>query len=134
MKKCLLLPIFFAILLSSCREEKAEESFTVGLEEQFQHGKINKSAKHSLQFSITEINDSRCPSDVVCIWEGKADVRLSIESPQKGEIVLSTYNNLVDTFANYSFTLIDVSPYPVSTKTIELEDYTVLIKIEEIQD
>ncbi len=129
MKQLLLTFIFTATLFLACNNEELPNGFKIGTEQNFRHGTLNLSDNNSLEFSITEINDSRCPSDVYCAWEGKADVKLEIESPQKGTLVLSTHDNRIDTFGIYSFELIDVSPYPISTKTIELKDYDVTLKI-----
>jgi hypothetical protein len=118
-----------AISLISCDEETISESFSIGLESKFKINNNYQSLDNSLDFSITEINDSRCPSDVVCVWEGKADVKIEVTSPVKGSITLSTYNHLRDTIGDYSFELKDVAPYPVSTKTIKLEEYNVTLKI-----
>jgi hypothetical protein len=120
--------------LISCDKESISESFSVGLESNFKINNNYQSLDNSLDFTITEINDSRCPNDVVCVWEGKADVKIEVASPVKGSIMLSTYNHLLDTIGNYSFELIDVSPYPVSTKTIKLEDYDVTLKILELSN
>ena len=125
--------ILFAVVFLSCNKNDSLDSFKIGIEEEFKQGQINEGNDNSLQFSITEINDSRCPSDVICIWEGKADVKIEIESPQKGNLILSTYNNHIDTFGIYTFELIEVSPYPVSTETIELKDYNVTLLIKEIE-
>ncbi len=129
MKNSILLLISALLILVSCIKENSSDSFKIGFENEFQYGIINQSDNNSLKFSITEINDSRCPSDVICVWEGKADVKIEIESPQKGTFILSTYSNRIDTLGNYYFELIDVSPHPISTQTIELKDYDVTIKI-----
>ena len=132
MKKLFLLLMLVGIAIVSCNEELLPETFNLGLEEDFKLGGEYESSNQSLIFSIAEINDSRCPSDVVCVWEGKADVRIDVVSPQSGSILLSTYDNLIDTVGGYSFELIDVSPYPISTKTIKLKDYNVALKIVEL--
>jgi len=31
-----------------------------------------------LQFYFNDVNDSRCPSDVTCIWEGKVSIMIDI--------------------------------------------------------
>ena len=134
MKNSILLFILTLFIFVSCNEETSSDSFKIGFENEFQYGILNQSLDNSIKLSITEINDSRCPSDVVCVWQGEAIVKIEIELPQKGTISLSTYDNLIDTFANYSFELIDVSPYPISTETIELKDYNVTLKIEELSD
>ena len=76
------------------------------------------------------VGDSRCPSDVTCVWEGKADLIFNISKNQSQEITLSTYtNNTVNVFDKYKIQLIDVKPYPTSTKTIKPEDYVAILKI-----
>lgn len=132
MKKILSILSFAGLLFVSCNEEPPPVTFDFGLEENFQTSDIYISENSLLKFSITDIADSRCPSDVVCIWQGKADVKIEIESPQKGTIVLNGYDNLVDTFGIYSFELLDVSPFPISTETIKTEEYDVTLKIEKL--
>lgn len=134
MKKLILITFLATLLIHSCNKEDLSTSFKIGLEEEFKQGKINQSDNNLLKFSITEINDSRCPSDVVCVWEGKADVKIVVEYQQPGSIILSTYNNSIDTIGSFSFELIEVSPYPISTQNIDLEDYKVTLKINELQD
>ncbi len=76
------------------------------------------------------VEDSRCPSDVTCVWAGKADLIFDILKNQSKEITLSTYtNNTLNVFDKYKIQLIDVKPYPTSTKTIKPEDYVAILKI-----
>ena len=134
MKTIYLFLALIAISFISCEKETVPDSFSFGLENDFKINGEYHSADNSLKFKITEINDSRCPSDVICIWAGKADVKIEVESPVTGTITLSTYNNPVDTVGNFSFKIIDVLPYPISTKTIQLEDYNVTLKIVELKN
>ncbi len=128
------LAIFFFI---SCEKQEISNTFTLGIEKSFKINGEYQSQDNSVKFKITAINDSRCPSDVECIWAGKADVSIDVTSPVSGSLVLSTLNNNIykstDTLGNYSFQLINVSPYPISTETIDLEDYQISLKIEEIE-
>lgn len=133
MKNLILSAFFVTLLFVSCNNKDLSDTFKIGFNEEFQQGTINQSDDNLLKFSITEINDSRCPRDVVCIWKGKADVKIEIESPLKGNVILSTYDNPIDTFDTYSFELIDVSPYPISTQTVELENYKVTLKIKDLK-
>jgi hypothetical protein len=134
MKKFILATFIAALLSVSCNNEELPDTFEIGSEQEFQFGELNQSDDNSLKFSITEINDSRCPSDVVCVWQGAAVVKIDIKNPQPAVIRLSTFDNLVDTVGKYSIKLVDVSPYPISTQSIELKDYHVILKIEEIQN
>jgi hypothetical protein len=106
---------------------------------------INQSAEiKSEDITVTFFNvtsDSRCPSDVTCIWQGQAGIELGV---QKGDEV-STVNLSIggdsspeeSIFNSYLIQLVDLSPYPISTKNIQPEDYTATIKItkyEELQN
>jgi len=106
---------------------------------------VNQSAEiKSEDITVTFLNvtsDSRCPSDVTCIWQGQAGIELGV---QKGEEV-STVNLSIggdsspeeSIFDSYLIQLVDLSPYPISTKNIQPEDYTAAIKItkyEELQN
>jgi len=87
----------------------------------------------SLKFDSV-LNDSRCPSDVICCWEGNAEVRLIYVDRYFTErrIILDTHipdNRFRNdtTIGNVNIKLVELSPYPVSTKIIEQEDYVAKI-------
>lgn len=86
--------------------------------------------------NVTE--DSRCPSDVQCIWEGQAKVQISIlkDDQNIGTFYLTKragHDELsVLSVKGYSITLEKVDPYPVSTKKTEAQDYVIVLKIKKI--
>lgn len=106
---------------------------------------FNQSAEiKSEDIKITFLNvtsDSRCPSDVTCIWQGQAGIEIDV---QKGEVESSISLSIggdsspeESIFNAYLIQLVDLSPYPISTKNIQPEDYTATIKItkyEELQN
>ena len=120
-------------MVYGCNKEILPEAFILGLERDYQINRDYQSDDNELKFEINVINDSRCPSDVVCIWQGEAVVKIEVKSPQYGIIELSTFDNLVDTVGYYSFELVDVSPYPVSTRVIKPKDYKVTLQISKIE-
>lgn len=81
--------------------------------------------------NVTE--DSRCPTDVNCIWQGRIEIRLSTQYKGKyiDEFSLAPYSdeNLRYPFYKYSIQLIDVKPYPVSSETIQVGSYTAIILV-----
>lgn len=86
----------------------------------------------SLKFDDV-LQDSRCPLDVICIWEGNASVALILsENSNKHDIVLNTYRPFGrdTTINNYKITLVDVHPYPMSDNTIDKSKYSVDILLE----
>jgi hypothetical protein len=79
--------------------------------------------------SVTE--DSRCPSDVTCIWQGQVTVQLDIQHEDQVELLLLTKNNAESAivFDKYQIQLIDVKPYPISTQPIKADEYTATLKV-----
>jgi hypothetical protein len=93
---------------------------------------INKSAinnENQLTVRIDSVlNDSRCPSDVVCVWEGNAAVRFILNNDgEETKFVLNTHggdNFRKDTIiVGYSIQFVNLKPYPVSTKVISNNEY-----------
>lgn len=79
----------------------------------------------SVSFTLTEVQDSRCPSGTQCIWAGYAAVAVQLTdataTPQTARITL--LNNYLPAYARdsvsvilnqkaYWLRLLEVSPYP----------------------
>jgi hypothetical protein len=83
--------------------------------------------------NVTE--DSRCPSDVECVWEGQVTIVINIlkNKQVQGEFNLTSragINELaIKEFDEYVIELLVVDPYPISTKKIELEDYITTLNV-----
>jgi hypothetical protein len=128
----ILLTIVTGILFFACNKEDVPDDFVFGIEKSCKINGEYQSDDQSLRFKLTEINDSRCPSDVVCVWEGMVEIKIAVEKPVSGTIELNTHFHTIDTLANYSFEVMEVTPYPISTQTIDLEDYIVKLKIKNL--
>jgi len=140
---------FLAITLASLEQGSfAQSSEPIGIEANLDSEfilQINQSAEiKSEDITVTFFNvtsDSRCPSDVTCIWQGQAGIEIDV---QKGEVESSISLSIggdsspeESIFNSYLIQLVDLSPYPISTKNIQPEDYTATIKItkyEELQN
>ena len=80
--------------------------------------------------NVTE--DSRCPSDVTCIWEGQVSVLVDLTSADGksfGNFTLTITGGAADNSSakavnGYLLRLVDVQPYPKSTQKISPSDYT----------
>ena len=76
-------------------------------------------------------SDSRCPSDVTCIWAGEVEVLVNIwkDDQDLGNLTLVGQNNdlAAATFDGYSVRLVRVDPYPISTVTIKPSDYIITL-------
>ena len=81
--------------------------------------------------SVTE--DSRCPSDVECIWAGRVSIAVEISSSSDDshlELTLGGGQSSAKTFGNYSIMLVNVQPYPVSTEEISPSDYVATLVVD----
>ncbi|MEO8194344.1 MAG: hypothetical protein ABI681_10895 [Gemmatimonadales bacterium] len=79
---------------------------------------------------VTE--DSRCPSDVVCVWAGNAAVKLSLTAGEgsASEIKVSTTlepKSVV--FSGYRIALSGLKPAPLSGKPIPPEAYVATLLV-----
>jgi len=89
----------------------------------------------NLSFEVDEVNDSRCPRGVVCIWQGEAVVWVrvfestQIQAAEAERLRLSTHESRSQTYDGYRFELIDVEPYPDIEEEYNKEDIRVVLKI-----
>ncbi|MDX8341619.1 hypothetical protein SLH46_20640 [Draconibacterium sp. IB214405] len=126
-KISILFVLIFAIY--SCADDEPSYFFDFGEEKQFRVDEFYSDRSESLVFEIADISDSRCPTGVVCIWEGEARVEIVLSSPEIDTLELSTHDQITATSGDYTFELIDVSPYPDIDNPIDFEDYRVKMKI-----
>ena len=76
------------------------------------------------------INDSRCPSGAVCVWEGDAVVSFSVtvDNETKSFELHTNSKFCTDTLINgYNIALISLLPYPSVDFQIDKEDYSAKI-------
>lgn len=81
------------------------------------------------------IQDSRCPSNVTCIWQGQVIIELDIikNGKQVSTLMLTLIPGSdalpIQFLDKYTVTLKEVSPYPQSEQMIALKDYIVKIVV-----
>jgi hypothetical protein len=78
------------------------------------------------------VNDSRCPSNGVCVWEGNASANFVLNSITENQsFTLNTQKNFQrDTIINgLKIELISVSPYPLLNSTTNQNEYSIEINI-----
>jgi hypothetical protein len=139
-KKETMKTIFFALIAAlvsmaaSC-DKKSEGGFNLGESFELSHGERNDCTCGALAATFTNVvEDSRCPSDVNCVWAGRVIVELEVElsgAPQT--VTLSSENNENQvTVGGYLITMGEVTPYPVSTATIQMHQYKVNLTITQL--
>lgn len=79
--------------------------------------------------AVTE--DSRCPSDVTCVWAGNAGIRLTLTGGDDTDVVIvnSTLVPHTASFAGYTLRFVDLTPYPASEQPTDEDDYVARIAV-----
>lgn len=81
----------------------------------------------------TVLNDSRCPVETVCVWEGNAEVKIDLSIIGNGNhsIELNTNHSFsTDTSLNHlNISLIELTPYPKISEAINPKDYKVKLSV-----
>lgn len=126
------LALLFIFTTISCEETIVGRTFTIGQEYTFRIDQLYTSSDGHHTLRLTEINDSRCPEGVQCVWQGEVSL--------KGEW---TYNNLKSDFELHSvlkeldkqpegFTIqiVDVQPTPVYGTESKPEDLVVTLLVQ----
>jgi hypothetical protein len=79
--------------------------------------------------------DSRCPVDVQCVWQGNAAVRIALTSgsgPSHPALLNTGVDPTKVEFGGYRISLFDLTPKPLSTSTIPAGAYRASLGIERL--
>ena len=104
------------------------DSKTATLDVPFSLG-IGESANiDSLDFTFLNVTeDSRCPTDVTCIWEGAVSVKVNLVKNGQDLGNHSVSSKMIkddtQTFEGYHVKLISIEPYPLSSIPIKPTEY-----------
>lgn len=88
-----------------------------------------------LTFSAV-LEESRCPVDVTCVWEGNAAVELTLVPPMEParSLVLNTaLEPRARDAAGVRVTLLEVRPLPHASSVPQEEEYTVRVRVSRIE-
>ncbi len=81
------------------------------------------------------IEDSRCPQEVVCFWQGTAIAKFSITiNDNEQPVTLSTFTRRGSppsdtTLMGYKIEFLDLLPYPKVNSTHDISEYKAELKI-----
>lgn len=77
--------------------------------------------------------DSRCPSDVVCVWQGDASARVRLSADGRDFTSFDLHTALdpkAASFAGRTITLVAVEPYPNSAGAIDPGRYVITLRVD----
>ncbi|MEZ4935688.1 MAG: hypothetical protein R2788_26585 [Saprospiraceae bacterium] len=87
----------------------------------------------------TVSEDSRCPTGVNCIWEGRAVIKLVVENRENTyEVLLETPNSQETTgpainLFGRTIKLLQVAPYPEADHQITTKEYRIVLLVDELE-
>lgn len=122
----ILISFFFAV---SCSDETIIDNFELNKLQTFIPGITYHLENTETTFRINSVDDSRCPTNAQCVWEGLAQIELVFQSLATDTLRLNTMDNQSDTIENYVFQLMEVEPYPELDKEVKLKDYRITLNI-----
>jgi hypothetical protein len=73
-------------------------------------------------------SDSRCPSDVACVWAGEVIVRLAVRKDHRTK-ELAVKGNESQPVDGFVVSVLEVLPPPKSSQRIAPADYRVTLKV-----
>jgi hypothetical protein len=129
MRKSVLLSCL--LFLTACDESITGP--TVGLNQEFelQPGSFSVISGASFAIRFDGVSgDSRCPADVLCIQGGDAIVGISlIDDGQSRRLELHTGDMRPVSYDGYTIALVQLQPYPFSSRTIQPDEYRATLKV-----
>lgn len=138
MSRCccyLLASLAIVLVLGSCARETEEVRGSLGQESSVRVGQSVTIDGEELQIRFVEVvEDSRCPRDVNCVWEGK--VSCIVEITHRGSlhrVVLIqpglTSQPSSEPFREYQMSF-HVEPYPEADREIPQDEYRLLLTVD----
>lgn len=133
---CLQVPIFTIGLTQYAAGATNASSIALGYPFKLTVNQIAYLEQADLNFRFVNVTeDSRCPSDVQCVWAGQVSILVETIRASSGDVVgdftltvvagggAGFNDSSTASVEGYVVKLASVEPYPVSTKTIQLSEY-----------
>ena len=111
---------------------QSDSSANYQLDESFEI-KMNQTIQfEDLELHFRDIEDSRCPLDVTCVWEGKVTVMINIQNQTHKNAAYFTPGFTSTYHIPYEITLVDIQPYPISTLDAT-DEYVATLSISKLE-
>jgi hypothetical protein len=81
---------------------------------------------------VSVSQDSRCPSDVQCVWAGDGAIKLALQSTAESSQEATLHTTLDPKFVDYSgyrIRVVALAPYPKSGAPISADKYVVTLHV-----
>ncbi|MGE3961813.1 MAG: hypothetical protein AB7F65_09050 [Dehalococcoidia bacterium] len=74
------------------------------------------------------VQDSRCPADAMCIWQGEAVLQLALDG-QRFQVAFSSPDDEVRVVDGWAIQVLDVQPYPLASQPHDPADTEVTVRV-----
>ena len=117
--------------LAGCDESMTGPSVALDATFTLAPGSMVRVGDTSLQLQFHGVEgDSRCPADALCIQGGDAVVRVSVSSGgTRRDYELHTGSLQPVRHDTFTITLVELAPYPFSSRTIAPGDYRATLRV-----
>ncbi len=131
------LVLFYCSISAGCMVSKEAGNMVVGEAEVFllPLGKTAKVKEKNVELTFTEVQeDSRCPLNTNCIWEGQVKIRIALKQPDKTTPVVFVRKGqetqpLIQKVDGIEVKVLEITPYPEEGKPLKKEQYTLKLLI-----
>ena len=122
------------LLVATACDEMSPAAPTVPLNDRFTLAPGERVAVEGAAFVLEfrgVTGDSRCPADAVCIQGGDATVHVRVTDPDATDYELHTgdLSRATVTHGQARIALVDLQPYPFSSRTIEPREYRATVTV-----
>lgn len=119
------------VAASACDESPTGPSIRVGTDVTLAPGTRARVADTAISLQFDGVDgDSRCPADALCLTGGDAVVRVTVsDGGTERRIELHTGSLQPVRYGRYSIELVELSPYPFSSRTIAPGEYRVTLRL-----
>jgi hypothetical protein len=134
MRRKSLILLFACLIFATACDEKSPVGPSIPLDREFTlaPGETAAIENASLQVQFVNVSgDSRCPADAVCIQGGDALVHIRATRASTVELNLHTgdLSKASATYAGFRIELVQLQPYPFSSRTIQPGEYRATLKV-----
>jgi hypothetical protein len=130
MKKLIFTLCMSLLTLTACKKEANSELMPINKSFEIKKGILKANAEEGINIKLDSVvTDSRCPSDVECIWAGTAAASFTCKIESARKICFVLFINADTVINGYRIKHLDLKPYPVSTIQTFPDDYTAEILI-----
>jgi len=130
------IPLLLGVALVACRSSGAPVSHAANLGEEVElaPGEQAVFEPHGLTVEFVKVvEDSRCPTDVTCVWAGEVKVLLSTRFRAADAFQSEITAGQDATVGDFRLAVVRVQPERVSTREIAPEEYRVTLSVQSEQ-